>query len=220
MTTIAYNPHPEGLLPDEDIPVFDYFARRVANTEFEPLELNEVGTTWNGTLTELPDPAPNRRLEIERTAGVEEVRWIDTSSATYRSATGDTAKRIIAEWDAKEAAFFADADPDPEEFRRGKDNVHPSAMQRDCPYYRCFVIYDSEGKRDTPMRKLSGKVTSAKEFWDGHDAEPYARVYVGTELAFWVNGSTGQYYVAEGKDLVDAIKQPTSDVADHKGAEL
>lgn len=216
MTTITYSPNPDGSQPEENVPIFELFARRLANTEFEPLKPSVVGTTRVGDLTSLPDPAPKRRMEIERTAGIEEVRWIDTSNGTYRSATGDTAKQIIAEWDAKEKEFFADADPDPKEFRELREDGHLGEMQRDCPYYRCIVIYDSQGKRETPLRRRAGTVSSAKEFWEGHDAEPYAWVYIGKELAFWVNGSTGEYYVAEGKDLVDAIKQPPPDAEDPK----
>lgn len=219
MTTIDYVGNPDGSGEVEYIPVFELFARRVANTEFEGLEPTAVGATRLGELEYLPDAPKATRFEIERAAGVEEVRCIDTTNGTYRSATGDAAKRIIAEWDAKEAELFSDADPDPTEMAEASD-LYPGVPQRDIPYFRCIVEYDSEGARNMPLRKRAGAIKTAQEFWEGESSEPYSWVFVGKEQAFWANGRTGEYWVAEGKDLVAAIKQGPSRRSPSGGEEL
>lgn len=205
MSLINYCANPDGNSEIEWIPVFELFARRLANTEFEPLRPSDVAQMRTGDLDALPQPSPLKRLEMERTPGIEEVRWIDTTNGTYLSCKGQAARGIIEDWDRGERELFAGADPDPEEF------ISTAGMsQRDCAYHRCIVEYDQDGIRSMPLRRKAGPIEDASDFWRRAD-DPSSWIFIGTNTAFCACTKSGDYWVASGKDLVDRIKEGPND---------
>ena len=153
------------------------------------------GTKLVGTLSSVADidalaPAPNMRVELEYAEGEQEVRVVNNETGEYHQATGEAAKSILSDMEARQAVDLKE------------DGNYPGGHRRPDPHDKVYIHYDEDGKRIWPALRRAGICHTKEEFmshdggsvfWDSwHKDQDTSDEYHAI-----IDSRTGDYWVAD-----------------------
>lgn len=138
-----------------DVPVFEFF--KTYNHGIEPT------TKLVGQIRSLAEydslvPAPEIRVEIERTPGVEEIRVVKDETGDYQATSNATvAKEITTILDKQTSDLF--------EFdvKAYPDDI-PPGEEKKSDFHRYIIRYDQDAKRILPGIRRAGYVSTMEEY--------------------------------------------------------
>ena len=138
-----------------DVPVFEFFKtydHGISPTS-KPVGQIRSLTEYNALV-----PAPDVRVEIERTPGKEEVRVVQDINGDYHSTPNPTvAQEILTTIDQATSELF--------EFnvKAYPDDIPPGEEKRN-DFHRHIIHYDHQGTRILPGIRRAGYVSTVEEY--------------------------------------------------------
>lgn len=191
-----------------DVPVFNFFRTYPfgldADTGVQPSR-DVIGSLSSMRDVDALVPAAFWRVEIEREAGIEEVRVVNSRTGQYHVAKGAAAQLLITELNQRTAEVF-----------KGDGVPFPAGMddgEKRNPFYTSIIQYDHEAYRTLPAIKYGGEIEDAEfeRISDGPGA-----VYATPEFVGVLDTRTGIVWKASdglARRILDSERDCKEDAA-------